>query len=291
MAVGTALSEGPAIPRPEVAVAARIPRSAHGIGTGAGRRLARPSRMTRWWWEATLLAALSACGTMRTVEHAPSAAPAAAPHAPAIDAVEAERPHEAERRHEWTVTWIKRLCNDDVPGSQGPLHALRTGRDVSRLQTILVEEGLPPEMVAVPAVESRLRRDARGRHGERGIWQIRPATARRIGLRVSATHDDRLDLERSTRAAARYLAGLHARYGTWSLALAAYNAGEGRVDRALARHPRAGFWELAERRALPTHSRTYVPKVLAMSELVAAPGACASAGARTARAIHADISH
>ena len=170
-----------------------------------------------------------------------------------------------------------------MPGSQSPLSAVRTGRDVSRLQTILVEEGVPPEMVAIPAVESKLRRDARGRHGERGIWQIRPATARRIGLRVSATHDDRLDLERSTRAAARYLTALRARYGTWPLALAAYNAGEGRVDRALARYPRAAFWELAERRALPHHSRTYVPKVLAMSELVATPDACRRDGALSRR--------
>ena len=230
--------------------------------------------MIRWWCEATLLAALSACGTMHGVPApASSAAPAAAPHASPIDAVEAERPHA------WTMTWIKRLCDEDVPGSEGPLRALRTGRDVARLQTILVEEGVPPEMVAISAVESRLRRDARGRHGERGIWQIRPATARHLGLRVSAAREDRLDLERSTRAAARYLAALRARYGAWPLALAAYNAGEGRVDRALARHPGAAFWELAERRALPTHSRTYVPKVLAMSEVVAMPDACRNAQA------------
>ena len=234
--------------------------------------------MTRWWWEATFLAALSACGTMRSDSvPARSAVPAAAPHASPIDVVEVERPHAL------TITWIKRLCDDDVPGSEGPLHALRTGRDVPRLQTILVEEGLPPEMVAVPAVESRLRRDARGRHGERGIWQIRPATARRMGLRVSAGRDDRLDLERSTRAAARYLAALRARYGAWPLALAAYNAGEGRVNRALVRHPGAAFWELAERRALPNHSRTYVPKVLAMSELVATPDACRRDGALSSR--------
>jgi len=222
---------------------------------------------------------------MRSV---PTPAPLPAP----IDSPRAAAPDlaDAEPAHQWTIEWIKRLCTEDVRSSPSPLSALRTTRYVSRLQVILVEEGLAPEMIAVPAVESRLRRDVRGRHGERGIWQIRPATARRIGLRVSATHDDRLDLERSTRAAARYLAGLHARYGTWSLALAAYNAGEGRVDRALARHPRAGFWELVERRALPNHSRTYVPKVLAMSELVAAPGACASAGARTARAMRDDVS-
>ena len=235
-----------------------------------------------------LIAVLSGCGSLRSAPApAPSPAPAAAPHAPAPDLADAE--------HQWTIAWITRLCAEDAassrdPSSRGLLSALRTTRYVRRLQVILAQEGVPPEMVAVPAVESRLRPDVRGRHGERGIWQIRPATARRIGLRVSATHDDRLDLERSTRAAARYLADLYARYGTWSLALAAYNAGEGRVDRALARHPRAAFWELAERRALPNHSRTYVPKVLAMRELVATPGACRGAAARTASATCADVS-
>jgi membrane-bound lytic murein transglycosylase D len=150
-------------------------------------------------------------------------------------------------------------------------------RSVPQMKAILAEEGVPPEMVAVPAVESGLRPHARGRHGERGIWQIRPATARRIGLRVSAKQDDRLHLERSTRAAARYLARLHRRYGTWPLALAAYNAGGGRVNRALARHPKAAFWELADRRALPRHSRSYVPRVLAMMELLATPEACGRA--------------
>jgi membrane-bound lytic murein transglycosylase D len=221
------------------------------------------------WREAALLAALSGCGTMRSVPApAPAPAPADAPRAAAPDLSDPERTH---RR---TIAWMRRLCDEDARTSCGALRALRTARGVPQLKAILAEEGLPPEMIAVPAVESGLCPDARGHHGERGIWQIRPATARRIGLRVSATRDDRLDLERSTRAAARYLAGLHARYGTWPLALAAYNAGEGRVDRALARHPQAAFWELAEQRALPARSRTYVPQVLAKIELVATPDAC-----------------
>jgi len=253
-------------------VVATIPRSAHGTGVGAGRGLARTPGMRRWW-EAALLAALSGCGTMGRVP-APAPAPALAdpPRAAAPDLSDPVRTH---RR---TIAWMRRLCDEDARASCNALGALRTARSVPRLKVILAEEGLPPEMIAVPAVESGLRPDVRGRHGERGIWQIRAATARRIGLRVSATRDDRLDLERSTRAAARYLAGLHARYGTWPLALAAYNAGEGRVDRALARHPQAAFWELAEQRALPAHSRIYVPQVLAMIELVATPEACRRAG-------------
>src|SRR5678815_2682028 len=108
--------------------------------------------MTRWWREATLLAVLSGCGTMRSVP-APAPAPTAAPMPPPADLVD------DERAHEWTIAWIKRLCDEDVPGSRSELSAFRTARYVPRLQVILAEEGVPPEMIAVPAVESRLRRD------------------------------------------------------------------------------------------------------------------------------------
>jgi len=70
--------------------------------------------------------------------------------------------------------------------------------------------------------------------------------------------------ERATRAAAQYLRLLHDRYGDWALALAAYNAGERRVDRALARDPEASFWRLAERGYLPHTSREYVPRFYAL---------------------------
>jgi len=81
---------------------------------------------------------------------------------------------------------------------------------------------------------------------------------------VNAHRDDRLQPERATRAAARYLRLLHERYGDWPLALAAYNAGEHRVDRALARDPEASFWRLAERGYLPRISRDYVPRFFAV---------------------------
>src|SRR5207249_10438681 len=105
---------------------------------------------------------------------------------------------------------------------------------------------------------------AGGRRAARRRRTRRPAPSRRFGLVVNAHRDDRLQPERATRAAARYLRLLHERYGDWPLALAAYNAGEHRVDRALARDPEASFWRLAERGYLPRISRDYVPRFFAV---------------------------
>ena len=145
------------------------------------------------------------------------------------------------------------------------------------LCAILGEQGLPADLALLPVVESGFWPTARGRSGERGLWQLRRATARRFGLVVNARRDDRLHPERATRAAARYLVFLHARFGEWPLALAAYNAGERRVDRALARGRGADFWRLADRRLLPRISREYVPHFLAvvrMTDLGASQVAC-----------------
>jgi len=133
-----------------------------------------------------------------------------------------------------------------------------------RLCVILGQYGLPPDLALLPVVESEFWPTARGRSGERGLWQLRRATARRFGLVVNGRRDDRLDPERSTRAAARYLVFLHRRYREWPLALAAYNAGERRVDRARARAHQAYFWQLADRKLLPRTSCQYVPHFLAV---------------------------
>jgi len=120
-------------------------------------------------------------------------------------------------------------------------------------------------------IESGFYPTARGRKGERGLWQLRRATARRFGLVVNAHRDDRVEPERATRAAARYLRLLHDRYGDWALALAAYNAGEHRVDRALERDPDASFWRLAENGYLPRISREYVPRFFAVVRMAGEP--------------------
>jgi len=128
------------------------------------------------------------------------------------------------------------------------------------LERILEAEGVPAELVAVGWVESRFDPQAVSPKGARGVWQLMPETARRYGLTVSRERDDRTDLGRSTRAAARHLADLYERFGDWSLALAAYNAGAERVEAALGRAPGRDFWQA--RSWLPRETQEYVPAVL-----------------------------
>lgn len=140
------------------------------------------------------------------------------------------------------------------------------------IDPILRDEGLPPQLASVALVESGGNPQALSPKGALGLWQFMPDTARRYGLMVTAQRDDRLDPARSTRAAARYLRDLYARFGDWPLALAAYNAGEPAVQRALGQVAGAnapvGFMELSRRRLLPAETRAYVPAVLASWGLV-----------------------
>jgi hypothetical protein len=219
----------------------------------------------RRWWIAALLVLAMGCGLPH--EEPVAMAPAAAAVDPdGIPASALARPE--------TVAWMRRFCVRMAGTPEVGLGIDRARRQLPHLQTILEEHGLPRELVAVPAIESRFEVSARGDHGERGIWQLRPGTARRFGLQVSDARDDRMHVDRSTRAAALYLAFLYERYHDWPLALAAYNAGEGRIDRALARRPGATFWELASHGALPRISRDYVPKILAVVRLTAGEGSC-----------------
>jgi hypothetical protein len=128
------------------------------------------------------------------------------------------------------------------------------------LEPILHEVGVPPELSAVVLVESGGEPAALSAKGARGLWQIMPETARRYGLVVNADQDDRLDVLKSTRAAAEYLRDLYARFHDWQLALAAYNAGEQAVQCAVVRTGAQAF--SATGQALPQETRNYVPAVL-----------------------------
>jgi hypothetical protein len=127
---------------------------------------------------------------------------------------------------------------------------------------IFVEERVPVELLVIAQVESGFNPRARSPKGALGVWQFMPETARRYGLRVDLQADERLNPEKETRAAARYLRDLHVQFGDWLLAVAAYNAGEDAVQSALERSGATDFWTLSNRRLLPQETRNYVPSVL-----------------------------
>ncbi|MFB3815590.1 MAG: lytic transglycosylase domain-containing protein [Terriglobales bacterium] len=142
----------------------------------------------------------------------------------------------------------------------------------SEIDPILRAEGVPQELLAVVLVESAGNATALSRTGARGLWQFIPETARRYGLKVGRDGDERLVLERATRAAARHLRDLYTRFGDWELALAGYNAGPEAVERAIRRAGgKAQFSLLADRKLLPAETRDYVPAVLSAAELLTGP--------------------
>ncbi|MCC5869457.1 MAG: LysM peptidoglycan-binding domain-containing protein [Gammaproteobacteria bacterium] len=134
--------------------------------------------------------------------------------------------------------------------------------------------GLPSELALVPLIESAYDPFAYSHGRAAGLWQFIPATGRRFGLAQNWWYDGRRDVVESTRAALDYLEYLHGFFeGDWLLALAAYNAGEGRVRQAVTRNRNAGratdFWYLN----LPRETQSYVPRLLAARALLADPEA------------------
>ena len=130
--------------------------------------------------------------------------------------------------------------------------------------------GVPLALGFLPIIESDFSLSAVSSARAVGIWQFTAGTAQRYGLVVNRDVDERRDPEKATRAAAHLLRDLYDRFARWDLALAAYNAGPGTVDRALSARPGAsGFWELADR--LPGETRDYVPKVLATALIASKP--------------------
>ena len=134
------------------------------------------------------------------------------------------------------------------------------------------EEGVPEWLLSVGFVESTYNTSAHSPKAAHGIWQFIPGTGDRYGLKRTAWVDERSNPEKSTRAAARYLRDLHALFGDWLLAVAAYNWGEGRVAKVTQRTGIRDFWTLADRGYLPLETTNYVPSVLAASQLLFGTG-------------------
>jgi len=278
--------------------------------TKTNERTYEPERTTRLGLNFLLLAcavaALSACS--RFAIEAPTAHPVAEPVATDIASESIEGPALCPAEAAWIAAG--RTASLEPPAPQPPLdligrirtrftleqlddpdvkreldwyasHPEYLGRVFGRAERYLhhiagelENRDMPAELALLPIVESAFDPFAYSHGRAAGLWQIIPGTGRRLGLRQNWWYDGRRDVIESTRAALDYLEALHAQFdGDWLLAVAGYNAGEGNVARALRRARESGtgtdFWSI--RADLPRETRSYVPRLLAISALVTDP--------------------
>jgi hypothetical protein len=144
------------------------------------------------------------------------------------------------------------------------------GRSLARSQTyetmmkqILREKNLPEELFYLALIESGFNPYAQSRAKATGIWQFMAKTAKRFGLKVDKWVDERRDPEKSTYAAAEYLKNLYEIFNCWHLTAAGYNAGEGKILKAMKRAKSQDFWEISKHRYLKRETKEYVPMFLA----------------------------
>jgi membrane-bound lytic murein transglycosylase D len=132
------------------------------------------------------------------------------------------------------------------------------------IQNVFRAEGLPLDLAYVPLIESAFKPTALSRAKARGVWQFMRGTGIENGLKQDWFVDERSDPEKATLAAAKYFKALYGMFDDWHLAMASYNGGPGRMQRAIKRSGRDDFWELSKStRFLPRETRDYVPMILA----------------------------
>jgi membrane-bound lytic murein transglycosylase D len=237
-----------------------------------------------------LAAALSACQSVGTKpEAAPPVADAATaatletidvPYVPLRDAVVEERDLLARLRggFGWPDETTRPAVARELQwyaGHQQYLDRVFQRADLYLYYIVdeLERREMPAELALLPIVESAFDPFAYSDGRAAGLWQIIPGTGKRLGLEQNWWYDGRRDVLESTRAALDYLEAMHEEFGDWLLAVAGYNTGEGNVERALHRAEAAGkprdFWSI--RGYLPTETQAYVPRLLAVRELVSDP--------------------
>ena len=192
------------------------------------------------------------------------------------------------------LEWVKRLSLPDLPvrwdervikylkfyrdspsgRAVAKVWAKKSGKYVKALRAELVKTGLPSDLVWLSLIESGHNPTIVSPAGAVGLWQFMPDAGRTYGLTVDRWVDERLDPERATEAAARYLGDLYRRFGSWELAMAAYNMGYGGLNRAIRKFSSNDFWELARHEAgIPWETTLYVPKIVATAIMMNNPAA------------------
>lgn len=182
-------------------------------------------------------------------------------------------------RQDFSMTEV----NPEIVRRQEQYYASKSAyfnRTVSRSQPYLYhilseveKRGMPAEIALLPFIESAYVTKAKSPVGASGLWQIMPATGRYYGLEQTNLYDGRHDIYAATDAALNYLQYLYGLFGDWSLALAAYNWGEGNVGKAVARAQAAGLDPVYENLRMPNETRNYVPKLLAVRNIINNPQA------------------
>lgn len=148
----------------------------------------------------------------------------------------------------------------------------RSGRYIEVMHDVLKERDMPTELVFLPIVESGFNPRAYSTARAVGPWQFIAETGKRYGLVIDWWRDERRDPVKSTVAASKYLSDLYGMFGSWSLALAAYNTGEGRIAKAVKRTNSSDFWKLHSSGQIARETKDYVPRFIAAAMIAKEPG-------------------
>lgn len=147
----------------------------------------------------------------------------------------------------------------------------RSGKYLDLMKEILKSKNLPEDIAFLPLIESGFNPAAYSVAKAVGPWQFIASTAKRYGLKIDWWRDERRDPIKSTVAAADYLKDLYDMFGSWNLAMAAYNAGEGKILKALNRTKKDDYWELTSTKYLKKETKEYVPKFVAARMIATNP--------------------
>ena len=162
-----------------------------------------------------------------------------------------------------TAMWVKFFTG------RGRSHFMnytrRAGRYAPVLSKIMADNGLPRDLIYLAMAESGFQNHARSWAKAVGPWQFMPYTGKKFGLNIDWYVDERRDPLKATIAAANYLKTLHGLFGSWELAAAGYNAGEGKIGRAIKMYRTKDFWNLTRGRYLRPETKNYVPKIMALA--------------------------
>jgi len=140
-----------------------------------------------------------------------------------------------------------------------------------QMQRVLSERGMPQDLAYVAMIESGFSPQATSTAEAVGYWQFIAPTANRYGLKTTWWLDERRDFTKSTTAASHYLGDLFKQFGSWYLTAAAYNMGEGRMEKLVNRYHTKNYWILSKRPEFPDETKQYIPKLLAAMLIAKAP--------------------